>query len=529
MPDPFGGAGERLYATGDRVRVLAGGELEFQGRLDHQVKLRGFRIELGEIESRLVRQPGVTDAVAMVRERPSEEAGAPDRRLVAWVESAGGVGEDGLRRALAGELPEYMVPSRFVVLGVLPRLPNGKVDRKALPDPDAEAGASTYLAPRDPVERQLVAIWEEMLDRRPIGVRENFFELGGHSLLGMRLVSQVGKQLGKTLPVAALFQAPTIEQLAAVVRGEGPYDPRSSLVPLRSNGRGKPMFWIHPGTGTIFLYQQLAKHLAPERPFYALQAQGLEGDVAPITTIEGMAIFYLEEIRKVQAGGPYLLAGWSMGGVIALEMARQLAARGETVAFLGLVDARVPNRFDRLMAADDLALLRTFALNFGLPLDVAMPLDEFLALSVRERLAHLLDNVRQAGALPEGLTLEQVLRFYEIFRLNSKALPQHQPGRYPGRITLFKASKPTPVLFRRLDETWLDRLLVRGQELLERLRISVWERFVRKDVGWRRVTGASVEVHRVPGHHYDLLGPENVERLAAIVGETIAGADRIEE
>jgi acyl carrier protein len=208
VPDPFAAEpGGRMYRTGDRARWKAGGKLEFMGRLDDQVKIRGFRIEPGEVEAAIAAYPGVREARVMMRE---DQPG--DKRLVAYV--VGSVEMDGLRAHLRQSLPEYMVPRAIVPLDRLPLNANGKVDRKALPAPEYAADADRYVAPRTPVEEVLAGIWAEVLRLERVGVEESFFELGGHSLLAMRVVSRVRELCGVELPLRALFEGPTIAEMA---------------------------------------------------------------------------------------------------------------------------------------------------------------------------------------------------------------------------------------------------------------------------------------------------------------------------
>jgi amino acid adenylation domain-containing protein len=337
IADPFRHEpGARLYKTGDMARYLSSGEIEFVGRSDHQVKIRGFRVELGEIEAALSQHPAVSDPVVIVRE---DQPGT--RTLVAYL-----VAKQhplpkgrGLHRFLKDKLPDYMVPSAFVVLPALPLTPNGKVDRRALPAPSATDAAveDRPSAPKDSLESQLVKLWESILGKRPIGVQQNFFELGGHSLLAIRLMHRMEQMFGKKLPIATLLHAPTIEQLANVLRQEG-YPSWSSLVPIQPTGTKPPMFCVHGAGGAVIVYRELAQHLEPDQPIYGLQAQGLDGKQTRLTRVEDMAAHYLKEIRGIQPEGPYFLGGLSFGGTVAYEMAQQLHAQGEQVGLLFLFD-----------------------------------------------------------------------------------------------------------------------------------------------------------------------------------------------
>lgn len=343
LPDPFSTEPDaRLYKTGDLARYTTKGNLVFLGRVDDQVKIRGFRIELGEIESVLRQQDGVQEALVMAREDVDG-----DKRVVAYLiaGSAAAPTERQLRAWVREGLPDYMMPSNFVFLKSFPLTPNGKVDRKALPAPQAvyNQRPSDFVAPRSPLEQQLAKLWEKILGVKQIGVRDNFFELGGHSLLAVRLFAQVEKLTGKNLPLVTLIQAPTIEQLAEILHQEGWESPWASLVPIKADGSKLPFYCVHGVGGNILEYLDLAKYLEADQPFYGLQAIGLDGK-RPVEnlTVEQMATRYIEEIREFQSQGPYYLGGSSFGGLVAYEMAQQLRAAGEEVRLLALFDTNAP-------------------------------------------------------------------------------------------------------------------------------------------------------------------------------------------
>ncbi|MEM7346155.1 MAG: amino acid adenylation domain-containing protein, partial [Chloroflexota bacterium] len=361
IPDPFSDSpGTHMYKTGDLVRYLSNGAVDYLGRIDHQIKIRGFRIELGEIETLILQHPEIREAVVMVRE---DNPG--DQRIIAYIVS-GYDQETGnstqlislhqnLRESLEVQLPEYMVPSTFVDLAAFPLLPNGKINRHALPKPDLSRAelTTTYLAPRDTVEWQLAQIWQTILEVDLIGVRDNFFDLGGHSLLAIRLMAQIQKVFNQELPLAILFQGATIESLAKILRQQSETETQSSLVAIRSidlaknstpsTSVKKPFFCIHPADGGILNYVDLARHLGEDQPFYGLQAVGINDDTSsPYTDIESMAAHYRELIQTVQPHGPYLIGGWSLGGVVAFELAQQLHQQNQTVDLLTLIDTRAP-------------------------------------------------------------------------------------------------------------------------------------------------------------------------------------------
>jgi thioesterase domain-containing protein/acyl carrier protein len=335
--DPYGPPGARMYRTGDLARWLADGTLEFAGRADDQVKLRGFRIEPGEVEAALAACPGVAQAAVVAREdRPG------DKRLVGYVVPAAGAEleprelADRLRR----DLPAFMVPAALTALDALPLTANGKVDRAALPAPDYGDGDNgTGRGPRTPQEQILCDLFAEVLGHERVGIDDGFFDLGGHSLLAARLVSRVRDTLGVDLALRTLFQTPTVAGLAARLALRDADDSLNVLLPLRPTGTATPLFCVHPGGGISWCYSGLLSHLGPEHPVYALQARSLGRDEPRPTSYEEMAADYVEQIRKVQPEGPYLLLGWSAGGLVAHAVATELERQGQHTALLAVLDA----------------------------------------------------------------------------------------------------------------------------------------------------------------------------------------------
>ena len=339
IADPFSAMpGARLYRTGDRVRWRPDGNLEFLGRLDSQVKIRGFRVEPGEIEAALGGHPQVSACAVVARNH-----GGSDKALVAFVVGRkDGEPSAGLLRQWLGEkLPNYMIPSRFVVLAALPLTPNGKVDRKALLVSEISGGGASdeTSQPRSLLELELVRIWQRLFQQEDIGRLDNFFALGGHSLLAVRLAAEIDKLLGRKLPIATLFQSPTIELLAQRLTDENWAPAWSALVPLQPEGSQPPLFFVHGWGGDVYSYLGLSRLLPPEQPSYGIQAVGLDGKSARHITVEEMAAHYVKEIVSFQPEGPLYLAGYSMGGVIAFEVAQQLHRLGRRVAMLALFDS----------------------------------------------------------------------------------------------------------------------------------------------------------------------------------------------
>src|SRR6185369_12996311 len=424
VPHPFSDeAGARLYRTGDLARWGADGELEFLGRADEQVKLRGFRIELGEIESVLCRHSAVREAVVIVREDVSGQ-----RELVGYVVGEQGVPRGELRQYLNERLPDYMVPSWLVWLTALPLTANGKLDRRALPAPDKQTVSEKALvSPRTTVELKLVQCWEQLLGFGPISVKDNFFELGGHSLLAARMVAMAEKSLGRKVPLALLFQSPTVESLARSLQQQSEPPKWQTLVELQPGASTRPLFLVHPVGGNVLCYAQLVRQLGPSQAVYAFQAQGLDGETTPHEQIETMATQYLEAMLEVQPEGPYLLGGWSMGGAVAFEMAQQLRMRGERVAMLALLDSYVPVVGLR-NSQDDLAVLRSFAVDLGITLDrLTLPLDNLRTLGQDELLACLLEQATAAEIVDATFGVKEFQRLFQVFKSNNRANESYLP------------------------------------------------------------------------------------------------------
>lgn len=349
LPHPFSQSpGARLYRTGDLARRGAGGEVYHLGRVDTQVEMRGFRIELGEIEAALRRHPHVMDAVVTLHEdQPGE------KRLAAYVVPRAETAPTGpdLREFLAATLPAHMVPAAVVFLRELPLTPSGKQNRNALPPPGGETWERepAFVPPQDPLQRQLALIWEDLLDIRPVGIRDSFWDLGGHSLLAARLLDQIAHACGRSVPLSALYEGGTVESLAALLRRGGSSAPTTPPAkPARiAAGSRRPFFYLygfHPLGG--FYCHHLARRLHGEQPLLLLHPPTERGP-GPLTVV-GMVADYLPVMRAAQPHGPYRLGGFCGSGLVAYEIARQLAAQGETVEFLALIEAHAINARFRL-------------------------------------------------------------------------------------------------------------------------------------------------------------------------------------
>jgi aspartate racemase len=416
----------RMYKTGDRARYLANGEIEFAGRTDDQVKIRGYRVELKEIESVLGAYPGVREVVVVAREN-ARENGPGDKHLAAYVVPSREQAPTGseLRSHLKQKLPHYMVPSAFVLLEAMPKTPNGKVDRRAMPAPQPAdfTEPNEYVAPADDLENNLVRIWCAVLGKEKIGTRDNFFDLGGHSLLAARLMHRIEQTLGQRLPLAALLQAPTVEQFAALLRQEGWSASWSSLVAIQPEGSRVPFFCVHGVGGNVVGFRDLARHMGPDQPFYALQPQGLDGKRPCISSVTEMAENYIKEIRRVQPEGPYRIGGYSFGGLVAYEMAQQLRAQDQEVSLLALLDT-YPGKMES--RGSQLRNLRKLPLKAALTFLVKKGSFVMMTLCKRLELQMLpkpLRNVRQACAKAAGdYTVQPYAGQVTLFRVKEKSV-----------------------------------------------------------------------------------------------------------
>ncbi|MFE7312123.1 amino acid adenylation domain-containing protein, partial [Streptomyces sp. NPDC057555] len=450
LPDPYGEPGARMYRTGDLGRwhhdAQGEGRLEFLGRTDDQIKLRGFRIEPAEIETHFTTRPDIAQAAVLLRE---DHPG--DQRLIAYLVPTTDTTPDPaeLRTHAAAHLPAYLVPSAVVLLDTLPLTPNGKLDRRSLPAPGAAgSGGAPARAPRTPHEHVLCDLFATTLTLDSVGIDDNFFDLGGHSLLAARLTARIREELGVPIGLRALFETPTVALLAERISAEGgtaSTDGLGQLLPLRTGGSRPPLFAVHPGGGLGWCYSGLVRHLDRDRPLYAVQARGLDGEGELPGTVAEMAADYLRLIREVQPSGPYHLLGWSFGGTVAHELARQLQAAGEEVALLAMLDAHPTGRFRHAGRPSDAEIL-------SLALD-GLDLDEVDALAATAAAAGpddalgdglpsadaVLELLRERGSVLGGLDPAALARLLRVTANNLVLAQGEEPGRYRGRVLFFEA------------------------------------------------------------------------------------------
>ncbi len=476
--------GGRLYRTGDLARWRRDGVIEFLGRLDHQIKLRGFRIELGEVEAAVRAVDGVREAVVVGR----------DEQLVAYV-VGDGITTAELREQVSKTLPEYMVPTRVSWLEALPLSANGKVDRAKLPDPVvAAADDGPKVTARDGLELALTALWEELLDRRNIGVTDDFFDLGGTSLHVIRLLSRITADHGIELPVAVMFTGgSTIERLARELRRTDSL-PWSPLVPIRASGERPPLFCFPPAVGNALSYVDLAAHLPDDLPVYGLQAPGLDAGTTPEPNLDKLGHIYLDAIRSVQAEGPYYLAGYCAGSIIATVVAGQLREQGHEVALLAALDGG-PADVDALVQhGDEATTAAWFAWELGRAVnrDLEIDPDEIRHLTGAALADAVLAEAIAQGVVPADTAGPQVARLLAVFDSFARAVCDHRLKPYDSPVAVFCAT----------DAPNAEAAIAR----------------------WPQIAMGPLNHYPVPGDHYTLMRPPNVPTLAEALNKALLEA-----
>ncbi len=503
VPDPFAGAGQRMYRTGDLARWRADGNLEFVGRADNQIKIRGLRIEPGEIEHALTSKLGVSRAVVLPYTPPEGSSAV----LVGYVVADARIDLERLREDLAAELPAHMIPSVLIGLESLPVTSSGKLDRKRLPSP-AEARDDRPDRTPTGTERQLIEICRTILEisgERP-RPSDNYFAIGGNSLNLVRLLAAITEHFGVSLAMREVLLGASIERISAAIdhqrqpeQAAGPESRRELapttaartlhtmppwLIPLNSGGTGTPFFLVHASGGSAVPYSPLVAELG-DRPCYAFESPTLHGQ-EPDADVPTAARRFVAAMRSVAPGGPYLLGGWSIGGVIAHEMSCQLQAADEAVTLLVALDSGTPPVLSAPPARE--SLLRDFVRDVCGLLDRPVPptcqnaLDEAAVISI----------LREHGIV-SAEAADELRRRIAVFTVNASVALVHRPGRFDGDLTLL------------LSEQAED-----GQS-----------------AGWDRYLTGQVTVHEVPGNHYTMLQPPHLTHLAAALRRELDAAYRV--
>jgi amino acid adenylation domain-containing protein len=479
VPDNFGEKpGGFLYRTGDLARMHGNGEIEFRGRSDEQVKIRGHRIELAEVRQALAAHPEVKQVFLLVRE---DQAG--DKRLTAYVTLRRPLpaAQDSLRRHAKDKLPPHMLPAAYVVMDSIPLNTNGKVDRQALPAPGDRPNLSHgYQAPQNDLERKLTRIWRELLKLDHIGVNDNFFDLGGHSLLAARLIARIEKETGDNIPVATLFEAPTIAQLSIRLSQHtyaSAWSPLVRLSAAENYTTAPPFFCVHSLGANLVSYRKIAALMRRDRTVYGLQPHGLDGSQEPLESIEAMASAYIEEIRKKQPHGPYYVGGVCIGGVLAYEIAQQLRAADEDVALVVLIDSFLPGQLQYLQSRPSLTEYLDWHLG------------EMLLLPLMARFKYLavwLGNggirLRHALGWTEHSALARATK--KVAEAHRRAMLAYKPNPYDGKMVQLMCGEAS-------HRAYEDRRLA-----------------------WSSLAPEGFEVRIVPGNHLTMVEDPHVRVLA---------------
>ena len=515
VPDPFGNlAGRRLYCTGDLARYLADGNVEFLGRVDHQVKLHGFRIELGEIENALSLHPGVAQAVLAVFE---DRTARP--RLVAYVvgheERMPRAGE--LRDFVAGRLPAYMVPSTFVELERVPLTPNGKVDRtalgrRAMPAPQSD-DSTLYVAPSTPLEEVLAGIWAEALELERVSTQDNFFELGGDSFLMMKVVSLAAARQVRIAP-RQMFRYQTVAALADGLYGGVEQTEGALVVPFSAPSEALPFFCVHPAGGRVQFFWPLARELGPRHTFYGIRSRPFVAHRSEHWRVEDLAAEYVAEMRSVRPHGPYCLGGYSTGVFLAFEMARQITAAREQVALLALLDAAVYRP-----PPEDPQGIRHLVQLASYNAEVELDPGALRQIPPENLMNHVLREIESRAALPPD-RFDLLSAVASVGYANQLAVDE-----YMARVTASPDEYPCPVtatVFRAADEPERDPETDRAVE--ESLKSGGWDARAEADFGWGRYC-TKVEMHMVPGDHGAILDDPNVSRIAEVIRQAMERAE----
>jgi len=490
--------GERMYATGDKVQYQADGNIRFIGRVDDQVKIRGYRVEPGEVGCILEQSEAVSQAVVIARE---DKQG--NKHLTSYIVPRGTYDKEAIQAYLKAQLPDYMIPANLVELSELPLTANGKIDRRALPDPEVSRSHKGYMAPRNETEERLAQIWQEVLEVDKVGITDDFFELGGHSLLAVRLVSVIQKAFGMELPINDVFVYSTIAGLAAQLESANK-TASPVLIPIRATGNKMPLYIVCGSGGTVLKFKDFVKLLDDEQPVYALQQPTESKHMEGIpSNAEAIAEMYVKEIIKQNPNGPYALSGHCFGGKLALEMATQLKALGKKVSLLALFDVYTQDVDDITPAAPN---------NYRDIPGVIQKAFSKILLKTHFEMFLLLKHPKQAFQ-------------YKIEKLKSKfKVQQTEPGEIEVEFT--KVTRQFKIASRNYKMKYYegDVLVFYAKDkhyftdwnkgiMFKKIKISNEKKY-----SWKKYT-KSVQIYEVEGEHSTIFYKENAAEFSRILQE----------
>ncbi len=494
IANPFK-AGERLYQTGDRGKVLADGNIVFSGRMDRQFKVRGYRVEPIDIEQTLIRQPNIEQAAVLA---PSED----QQQLIAYVQVAkdATIDSDSIKQQLRLQLPSYMIPHAIITRTTLPITANGKIDFKALAKSNVVALGKSEHTPRDPVELALMLIWQDLLNSHHFGIDDNFFEIGGHSLLAVELVARVNSRFEQSLPLSCLFEYGTIKQLAGRIQTEQAPLPESPLVEIQAKGEKTPLYFIHPAGGNVLCYYTLAQELADLHPFFGLQAR-FDSSASKRNlnnTLTDMAQVYLDKITTSTSGQPTLIGGWSMGALVAFEVAQLCQKSGQNLPVIAILDQAAPEvETSQSGSQDEADRLAFFAAKVSLLVgqDLGLLADTLRNTSPLAQAALFLEKFKAHALAPEHTRPEEFQGFLQMMLHHNQMSENYRPDVYEGKIVVFRAEQA---------------LQIDPQSAIN----ASAHQHRPQDLGWQRYSAQPVEVISVPGNHVTMMTTPHVQTLA---------------
>ena len=484
IKDPFSDkAGGRMYKTGDLGRMMPGLNMEFIGRKDNQVKIRGYRIELGEIESVLSQCDLVRQAVVLAKDDKDKK-----KRLVSYVVGKGNYSRENVIDFLKAKLPDYMVPTLWMELDELPLTSNNKIDRKALPDFDAEEQLKdNYVAPRTETEKVIAGIWQDVLKLKSVGIDDNFFDIGGHSLLAVQIMTRIEKKLAKKFAIATLFTYPTVALLSTFIEKENTANIKwKSIVPIKPTGNKMPLYIVHGAGLNVLNFNDLSTYVDPQQPLFGLQGVGMDGEAISIDTIQEIAAHYVGEVIKHNPSGPYAVGGYSIGGFIAVEMVRQLEAMNKEVKMLAIFDTDADNARER----EPWYKIQPKVFKRYLPefLGGSKSMMEQIAAKFRDKTNALKDK---AGLAPKAESAEYFAMLDAVIVRYFEALKNYKLEPVTHKIYLFKAD---------FNDHYNDDEIY---------------------LGWKKYSSKEVKRYLVPGNHLTMMMPPNVPELGKAVQDAL--------
>ncbi len=530
--------GARLYRTGDLARYLPDGAIELIGAIDTIPIVDGLQVEIAKIETALSQHPDLWEALVMMQPHLAQGQG-----LVAYVvpRSTASVSITELYDYLQHRISAHMLPSAFVWMTALPLTTTGAVDLAALPLPDAasQPQQTAFVAAQDEIESQLTQIWESLLGVRSIGVTTNFFDLGGNSLTAVRLFAQIATTFDRTLPLSILFQAPTIQQLATIIRQDVAQDVWSPLVELQAGTSPQALFCIHGGGFNVLIYRDLCLHLDPNLTIYGLQARGLDIDRPLVARLEEMATDYITEIQRVQPYGPYLLAGLSNGGQIAIEMAQQLQAQGKTVALVAMFDSYAPDGMRLLSPYPRFGSALWYLLKYSVPRAIAQSGSPQLTTKLQRAIERLIPAKHPTRSTPSttpttthpnhpASPTESAIERY-LNRISSYIL-EHSPWAFFEPSAQLQASNdPVSQRLKQLEQSYRQIYrdyipqTYRGRIVLFRAMEPPPGYHLDRTLGWGKIATDGVEVHKIPGNHTTIMrSPVLAQKMSKCLQQAMA-------